>query len=51
MLHNYEVGANIDEIITGDDDYDLAFHFRKHEDAIKFARIISTFAKTTITET
>lgn len=51
MIHNHEVGVDKDEIITGDNDYDLAFHFRRHEDAIKFARIIDVFAKTTITET
>ena len=51
MIHNGEIGVDDDDIMTGDNDYELAFHFRKHSDAIKFAQIISIFAETIITET
>lgn len=42
MIHNQELGVDRKEMMSGNNDYELSFHFNRQKDAIRFMRLINT---------
>ena len=47
IFHNQELGISEEEIMTGDNDYELSFHFNRHKDALRFMRLINAVGAVT----